>query len=496
MQPAAGKDRALLVLCGAAVALHLGFAGRYGFFRDELYFIACGARPAWGYADQPPLQPLLAHGWDALVGGSLFAFRALPALCSGGLAWLAAQLARALGGSASAGLLAALSVTIAPVLMVSTHLFTVNTFEPLLWTLLALLLVRLLERPRLTRWLGLGAVIGVGLMNKYSMAFWALALLVGVALSARRGRLASRGLGAAFLVACLVPLPSILWQAARGWPFLELLRAGAAGKNAPFEAAGFLVEVILQMHPFTLPLWLAGLARLWRTERALAIGFGVFFATLFVLHAKPYYVAPAFPTLIAAGAAAADGLLVSAWRRAVALGLLLAGGALTAPLAVPILPVAVLIRYQRALGVTPTPLENKEYGELPQHLADQFGWPEVGLAARDAWQRLTPEERERAAVFSFNYGDASAIARFGGVPSISGHNQYGEWGPGSADGSVLLVYGGRREWIEPYYASIEQVGTGPSSAYMMPYERHQPIWLVRGPRQPLGELWPRLRHID
>ena len=115
---------------------------------------------------------------------------------------------------------------------------------------------------------------------------------------------------------------------------------------------------------------------------------------------------------------------------------------------------------------------------------------------RDAWQKLDPSERAHSAVFSFNYGDAAAITRFGGVPSISGHNQYGQWGPGPADGSVLLVFGGSRAWIEPYYSSIEQVGTGPSLGYMMPYERHQPIWLVRGPKTSLAELWARLRHID
>jgi hypothetical protein len=359
-----------------------------------------------------------------------------------------------------------------------------------------LLLLDLLEQPSLRGWLGVGAVVGVGLSNKYSMAFWALALALGVGLTERRRLLLSWGAVSAVLVASLMALPSVAWQAAHDWPFLALLRAGAAGKNAPFEALGFLTEVVLQLHPLTLPLWLAGIAHLWRAERALAVAFLAFFGALFVLHAKPYYVAPAFATLFAAGAVSAERWLGSSSRRAVALGVLLAGGALTAPLAVPILPVDTLIRYQRALGVSPTPLENKEYGELPQHLADQFGFREIAVAVQAAWQRLEPNERSRAAVFSLNYGDASAIARFVALPSISGHNQYGEWGPGQADGSVLVVLGARREWIEPYYSSIERVGTGPGSAYMMPYERDQPIWIVRGPKQPWGEAWARLRHID
>ncbi len=495
--------RATLAACSAAVVgVHLAFAGRYGFFRDELYFIACGARPSFGYADQPPLLPLLAFGWDALVGGSLLGFRLLPALIAGALALVTGRLARQLGAGAVGAVLAAVAVSVGPVFLVATHLLTVNTLEPVSWTLLVLLVLRLLERPTLRRWLGVGALIGVGLLNKYSMAFWALSLVLGLAASPRRRVLASVGLGAALLVACALPLPSLVWQAQHGWPFLELLRAGAGGKNAPFELVGFVTECVLSVHPLTLPLWLVGLVWLWRNERWVAVAFLGFFTAMIALKAKPYYAAPAFPTLLAAGAAAAERHLVPhaqsprRGRRAGAFTALLAGGALLAPLAVPILPIDTLIRYQHALGVSPAPLENKEYGALAQHVADQFGWPEIAARVSDAWGELDPGERERAAVFSFNYGDASAIARFASLPSISGHNQYGEWGPGRADGSVLVVLGGSEPLLARAYASVVRVGTGPSSPYMMPYERAQPIWIVRRPRLPWSEIWRRARHID
>lgn len=496
MRPALAGRVGLAACCAAVVGLHLAFAGRYGFFRDELYFIACGARPAFGYADQPPLLPLLAFGWDTLGGGSLFAFRILPALCAGALALVTGWLALELGAGAVGARLAAVAVSIGPVFLVSTHLLTVNTLEPVLWTLLVLWVLRLLGRPTLGRWLGVGALIGVGLLNKYSMAFWALALLAGVAAGPRRRVLVSAGLGAALLVACALPLPSLVWQAQHGWPFLELLRAGAAGKNAPFELVGFVSDCVLSAHPLTLPLWLAGLVWLWRRERWAAVAFLCFFTAMLLLKAKPYYAAPAFPTLLAGGAVAAERHLASGFRRAATFAVLLGGGALLAPLAVPLLPVDTLIRYQRALGVAPAPLENKEYGELAQHTADQFGWPEIAASVSDAWRTLAPNERERAAVYSFNYGDASAIARFAELPSISGHNQYGEWGPGTADGSVLVVFGGSEQALRQVYASVVRVGTGPSSPYMMPYERAQPIWIVREPRLPWPELWRRARHID
>jgi hypothetical protein len=308
--------------------------------------------------------------------------------------------------------------------------------------------------------------------------------------------LASRGVLAAAALATALVSPNVLWQLGHGLPFLDLLRAGQASKNVPFELPRFAAELVLSAHPFTLPLWLAGAVELWRRRRCLALAAALFMLMMIVLKAKPYYAAPVFPTLLAAGAVALERVLSTPLRRVTSAGLLLLGGAATAPLAVPVLSAEQLIAYQRAIGFKPPPLENKEYGELPQHFADQFGWPEIGAALADAFRAIPEAERAHAAVFTFNYGDAAAGARFGHVPTISGHNQYWEWGPGAADGSVVVVFGSTEEKLASYYARVERIGTGPSSPLMMPYERARPIWLAREPKRPLVELWPELRHIE
>jgi hypothetical protein len=476
--------------------VHLACAGRYGFFRDELYFIACGARPAWGYVDQPPLTPLLAHGIDRLVGGSLLGFRLLPALGAGLLALVTGRLARQLGAGAFGEALAALAVSIGPVFLVTSHLFTVNMLEPGLWTLLVCLTLEQLDGPSARRWLGIGALVGLGLLNKYSIGFWVVSLLIGLAVTPDRRVLGSRGLLAGAALASGMVLPNVLWQLEHGLPFLALLRAGQAGKNVILPPLEFAQELVLQAHPFTLPLVLAGAAGLWQRRRPVAVAVAVFLTAKIVLRAKPYYAAPAFPTLLGAGAAFLERALSTPLRRGAAVAVLVLGGAATAPLAVPLLDVEHLLAYQRALGIEPPRLENKEYGELPQHLADQFGWPEIGAAMADAFRAIPAPERARAAVFTFNYGDAAAGARFGHVPTISGHNQYGEWGPAPADGSVILVFGASAEEVGRFYARVERIGTGPSSPLMMPYERARPIWLAREPRRPLAEVWPALRHVD
>jgi dolichyl-phosphate-mannose-protein mannosyltransferase len=491
------RDGPLLWVAALVVLLHLSFAGRYGFFRDELYFIACGDRPAWGYVDQPPLLPLIAAAWDRVVGGSLLGFRVLPAFVAGAVALITGRLTRRWGGDSFASCFAAGAVAIGPVFLFSGHTLTVNTLEPLTWTGLVLALLDQRDRRGKHTWLWLGLIAGVGLLVKYSLALWAVSLAVGLALSRERRLLVTRGVLAAGLLAVVMVLPSLLWQARHGWPFLELLAAGRAGKNVPFELPGFLAEVTLQVHPLLVPLWFIGIASLWRKQRAIALGVLVFFALMVALRAKPYYLAPAFPTLLAAGAAASRTFFARArWRRFAVTLALLCGAAVTTPLVVPVLSVQTLIAYQRALGFKPPPLENKEYGELPQHFADQFGWEEIGAAAARAWQSLDPAEQARAAVFTLNYGEAAAIQRFARVPVISGHNQYWELGPAPADGSVLIVFGSDRATLERFYAEIEQVGTGPSTAFMMPYERARPIWRVRQPKVSLPEMWRLVRHID
>lgn len=498
-QRMSAERRAAAWLAGVSLAVtlvHLSFAGRYGFFRDELYFIACGARPAWGYVDQPPLTPIAAWAWDVLVQGSLFGFRIVPALGAGVLAWLAGSVAKQLGGGAWSRALAALSVSVAPMFLVATHLFTVNLLEPIAWTLLALLVLRQLENESPGRWLAIGLCAGLALLNKYSVGFWLLALLVGLVATRERHVLGSRWVLAAAALALALVAPNVAWQASRGFPFLDLLRAGQASKNVPFEALTFSKEVMLGLHPITMPLWVLGLWLSWRQQRWLALAVLAFVSAMFALKAKPYYAAPAFVVPIAAGAVALERWVIRLPARAALLGVVLAAGAVTAPLVVPVLPIERMLAYQRALGHTPPPLENKEYGELPQHLADQFGWPEIGAALADAWRTLPEPERARAAVFTFNYGDAAAGARFGHVPTISGHNQYGEWGPAPADGTVVIVFGGTQAELARYFGSVTRIGTGPTSPLMMPYERRRPLWVVREPKLPLDELWPRLLHID
>jgi 4-amino-4-deoxy-L-arabinose transferase-like glycosyltransferase len=262
------------VVAAVAVAkllLHLATASRYGYFGDELYFMACGEHLDWGYVDQPPLVALVAWLVRHTLGTSLLAMRLPSALAGAALVLLAALLARELGGGRFAMGLAALSVALAPVYLVMHYLFTMNAFEPLFWTACALVVVRLVKTGDQRLWLAFGAIAGLGLQNKYSMAVFAGALVAGVVLSPERRAFAKPWIWLGGLVAGLVFLPNVIWNVQHGWPFLELMRnIRASGRDVVVSPAEYVLRQVLNMGPTAAPVWLAGLGWLLLAKRGRA----------------------------------------------------------------------------------------------------------------------------------------------------------------------------------------------------------------------------------
>ena len=480
------KHRAALVLALATVALHLAIAGRYGWFRDELYFLACGRRLDWGYVDQPPLIALVSRLAWALSGGLLALYRLPAALAHGAAVFLAGRFAERLGGGA---ILACICVALAPIYAVQGHLLTMNAFEPLLYLGTVMLVARILRGGDHRLWIGVGALTGLALLNKLSFLFYAASLLLALVLTPARLLLASRGFVAGLLVAAAIVMPHAIWQVRAGFPVVELLSA-QEWKNAPWSVGEFVVQQVLELNPLAVPIAAFGFFLLWRELRPIALAFALQILLFAALKGKAYYVAAAWMPLLAAGGAA----LKEHWRMPAAIAVALSGTALL-PLVLPILPPDGLERYQATLGVAPPRMENKKYGALPQHLADMFGWEELRDAV--AWAALQIEPGERAAVFTQNYGEAAALELFGsaGLPVISGHNSYYLWGAPD-DLSALLIVGGHIEDHQRVFAECREASRERDSEWAMPYERALPIWLCRKPRQPLRAVWPQVRHYE
>jgi hypothetical protein len=494
-----------LILGLATLAIHLLLNGGYGIFRDELYFIVCGGRPAWGYVDQPPLIPLLAAWSHALFGNFLVGFRLVPALALSATVALSAEFARAVGGGRFAQWLAGLCVLFSPQFLAIGLLFTTDTFQPLSWLACGWFLVRLAQTGNERLWIPFGVVVGLSLLSKYAIAFYVVALGIGLLATPQRRSLFRPWLYVGALIGAIVVLPNVLWQQAHGWPFLELGKAAVNGKNVALSPVAFFVQQLLLMGPLAAPVWIAGLwVSLRRPKLAVYRAFPIAYAILFVFfvisHGKAYYISPIYPTLLGIGAVALESWLQSAvWRRA-ALGTVAVAGAMAAPMAIPVLSEKAFIAYSAMLGLAPsaTAAEHQKLGLLPQHFADQHGWPEMAGQVAAVYNALPTADRAKAVFLGVDYGEAAAIDIFGtplGLPpAISGHNNYYLWGPQGHDGSVLIVLGPYWGELLPAYRRVEVAGEI-NNPYAMPYETG-PIYVLRDPKVPFSLIWPRLRHFE
>ncbi|MGZ4966634.1 MAG: ArnT family glycosyltransferase [Chthoniobacterales bacterium] len=489
----------------ATLLIHLLTNGRYGYFRDELYYIACARHLDWGYVDMAPLSALILRIELLLFGQSLFALRLFPAIASALTVALTGLIARELGGRKWAVALACAASLGAIVYLALGNVYSMNVFEPLFWMGCVYLLVRIINggSPRL--WLWFGVTAGIGVENKHSLGFFGIGLVIALLLTRERRHFAQPWIWLGGLIAAALALPNILWQMQHGWPTHELLSNIAhSNKNVVLTPPQFIAQQILIMNPATLPLWLGGLIWLCasidgRRYLSLGVAYLITLAEFIIMHGKHYYLAPIYPMLFAAGAVAIERLFAARlrWTKPVYVALLLAVAALLAPTILPILPPEKLVAYMRAIHFEPPRTETAHTAALPQLFADQFGWEEMVRSVARAYEKLSPNEQKHVGIFCQNYGQAGAIdffgAKYGLPPALSGHQNYFYWGPHDYDGSLLLVL----DWPdgkEPeQFRSVEDLGVVASSEWSMPLEQRAHIYLCRDLKGGLRALWPKVK---
>jgi len=490
----------LIVAFGLATfVLHIATAGSYGYQRDELYFLSCAKHLAWGYVDQPPLIALIAEFASTVFGDSLYALRLLPALAAAATVVLTGRLTHRLGGGLAAQTLAMLGIALAPFYLAIGNLLTMNAFEPLLWLGAVYAFLEAAESDRLAAWTSLGAIAGLGLINKYSMFFFLGACIVAIALTPSRRALLRPGFGLSVGIALAIVTPTLVWQARHGWPQLEVLHNAASGKNVSVGPAAFYLQQVLMMNPLAAPVWVAGLIALVRARadtplRWYAIAYAVLSVVYVALGAKVYYLAPIYPVLFAAGARALEPRLLAMRYATTAYALVLfAGGLVIAPQAFPLLPLPAFLAYERVFDVRGIKMEKHPEGRVPQHFADQLGWQTLASTVATAYERLTPSERSQAVVLTQDYGQASAVDFFGpkfNLPrAISGHNNYYLYGTRGASGSVVLAIGIDRARLRQEFRRIDRVATYHDD-YVLPDFNDLAVYKCTGPIRPLAAWWP------
>jgi hypothetical protein len=487
---------AALAAAGLALLLLPGLLGPYGIFIDELYYLSCARRLAWGYVDHPPLAPLVLAASDAVLDPDLLALR-LPAALAGAAAVLGAGLlARRLGAGRAGQAVASGAVLLSPGLHVLSSFFSMNVIEVLLWLACLWIVaeVELRAAPRL--FLALGATLGVAFQNKHTIVLLAVTLLAGMLATPARRHLRSPWPWLGVAVAALLAAPNLAWQAAHGWPSLEFYANAAQHKNLAASPIAVLAQQALFLGPAALPVAVAGVVFLWRRRelRHLAIAALALLVILVVTRqSRPDRLAGLYPFLFAAGGAALSRFSLP---RAV-IGVVLACATLVlAPLVVPAWSPRAVAAYAERLGLT-IQLERGAGKRtlLPQWLADRLGWERLADDVRAARDRLTPGERARAVTFAPSYGQAGAVERAGLGPVHGTHNSWFLWGPPPDPVDVAIVIGDRREHLEELFEEVE-LATVHDCELCMPWRDDTPIWIVRRARGSIAARWGSWKHYE
>jgi 4-amino-4-deoxy-L-arabinose transferase-like glycosyltransferase len=488
----------VVAIAAAVLIAHLLTAGNYGIFRDEYYYLACSHRLDWGYVDHPPLSIWILAAVRAVLGDGILALRIVPAMCGSVLVVLASRIAARLGGGSFAQSLAALSMAIVGVVQVISGFYSMNAIDLVVWSGAWLILATWVAEPTTRRMAALGALLGLGLLNKIGVLVFGAALALALVSTPLRRKLASAGPWLGGTIALALFAPHVLWQQLNGWPTLEFIENAQRYKISAMPPLAFLGEIVLEQQPANLLLWAVGLGWLLFAARArpfrmlgwiVAIGM----ALLMLQRAKPYYAAGFFPVLLAAGACAWE-LWTEHGRsrmlRPALVALLSAVGLLLMPFTLPVLPVHAYARWQAWTGIAPTPQEVGHTSALPQHYSDRFGWEELAREVARIAALLTPEERARVVIIARNYGEAGALEywreRYDLPRVVSGHNSYFFWAPDELSLETVIVVGWNREEVAESFGHVERAGT---LEHAWALEDGLPLWIARRPLL----TWPELR---
>jgi 4-amino-4-deoxy-L-arabinose transferase-like glycosyltransferase len=489
----------LLYLALGRILLHTLTNGQYGFHRDELAMLDDARRLAWGYVAYPPLTPFVTRVAFTLFGPSLPGLRLPSVLAQAAIMVLAGLMARELGGRRAAQLLAAVAVAIAPLSLVQATMFQYVSFDYLWWVLTAYLMIRLLKSDDPRWWLGIGLTVGLGLMTKYTMAYLVAGLVVGVLLTPARRHLLTPWPWAAAGIALLIALPNLIWQAQHGFISLAFLSSIHARDIAIGRTSGFLTDQLdVPANPITLPLWLAGLyycllAPAGRRFRTLGWMYVIPFGLFLVTQGRGYYLAPAYPMLLAAGSVLWEkwvASLSSGWARAVRWGTWIAVvtcGVLLGALLLPLAPI------NSAWWQVST--------ELNENLVEEIGWPDLVETVAGIYNGLPEAERAHAGIFAANYGEAGAIDLYGPAhglpPAISMINSYWLRGYPDPPPESLVVVGVPADLAQSFFRDCQAVGRV-SNRYGVPNEEstaYPVIHVCHGLHQPWPEFWAQHRYF-
>lgn len=493
----------LFGLAGASLIIHLitVYITPYSIHRDEFLYLAMGKYLQFWRMDFPPLIAILANISRWLFGDTLLAVRIVPAIAGAALVFMAALIARELGGKKLAQGLAAVAVMLSPLFLRAAALFQPVVLDQLWWTIGLFFVLKLIRTGKNRWWIAIGVICGIGLLTKFSILLFGFGLFIGFLISSHRRMLLSRWPYLVVLIAAVIGSPSLVGQIRLGFPVVGQMINLQEVQLVHVTYWAFLSGQVMMFGPaLLLAIW--GIIyflfnKVGKPFRVIGWICLLLFMTLIMLKGKFYYIGPIYPMLFAAGAVAITGIAQKT-RYVILpslLGLVLIYDILVLPLGLPILPPELMARYSNRLGITQAITTNTGTTlPLPQDYADMLGWEDQVTAVARAYAMLTPEKQAEAVIIASNYGEAGALDFLGTrykLPRVLCFwGSYWFFGPGDKPGNIVISFGFTKAQLSNYFDSITEISII-DNPWGVPEERNNPLIIAEKPKLTLQELWPR-----
>ena len=502
--PLTSTNAILIYLSLFKLILLLIFAGNYGIFRDEYYYIETSKHLALGFVDLQPLSAIILAVSRFLFGDSIFGIRIFSYLAGSAIVFVTGLIAREFGGSKFAQISSAFLVIFSGVVLGASSYFSMNSFDILLSTLMFYYLIKLINTNNPKLWIVIGILFGVGLENKLTFLFLGFGLAVGLLLTKHRKQLKVKELWIGVTLAIIIFLPNIIWQIANHYPTLEFMHNAALYKNKSMGLVQFFSKSLFELNPgYTLFIFTALYFLFFNIEGKKYNLMGWLYVSVFFVFAfnngKPYYMGVLYPMLLAAGVVGADKLIdmyLRKWVKVVLAILVIPFCFIVVPFAIPLLNVNAFIKLTEKMGMKPENAERSELGLLPQFYSDRFGWEGMVKQVADAYNQLTEEEKKHTLIFGQNYGEAGAVnyyrEKYNLPQAISAHNNYWIWGyPKNFKAEVIIVIGSSLEDNSKYFEDVK-LAAHHFNKYGMPFENVD-IFICKHPKKPLKDVWDKLK---
>lgn len=461
----------LFSLIAAKLIFHFAIAGNYELHRDALLYAALGDHPAWGYASVPPLIGFISNVSRFMLGDNAFAFRFFPAIAGVVAIFLVIKIVKELKGGTFAVLLAGLAYLFSVAYLRTNSLFQPVSFNQLFWLMSFYFVVRLINTGNPLNWIWLGITWGFAALNKYSIGFLAVSMILAILISDQRKFFFNWYFPAGMLIAAMIVLPNVIWQFNHNWPIVKHMTELQETQLVNVSIGGFLgMQLIMNAH--ALIIWVSGLIIMFtrgtlKKFRFIAYSYLIALLILILLRGKAYYTLGLYPVLFAAGAVALEIWLAGKlnFLRYVIIILMIITTLPFIPYSAPVLKPEKLIKLSEKLEIISQSLLTWEDGkihELPQDFADMRGWKELANITYEAWNSLDEREQENAVVFAGNYGMAGAVEFYNwdtGVPEpISFNDNFIIWAPDSLKLDVFIYLDYETEDLDQYFEKIELFG--------------------------------------